>query len=496
MKCPKCGYTSFDHLTACRKCEHDLTEFRTRYGLGGRFQVALEKAENPVETDEPALAAPMESREISAAEATDFGFDFLNEDDENLSPGSTAEKLPSDPPRVKEDSKSAGELPDSIQAAESNSENSKDFFEDGDEDPNKKTSASSEADTSRDPFENSTSGENPEIVWERANFAPEGDENDPEWKFPAEKRPSESSLDKGERDDFFSWDLPRGAAQGQDIFASTGGTEMGVTSRNEGTDASFNFKDADLPVALPGDEEEDFAGLFLSSLDGSDNAVRKSLQEEPDSAPEFTTSLETSMRLPLSDPERDSLEEENGLMEEGPVTEEGSSLHAEAVETSGSFPAAPLLHRMGAGAADLFILSAGFGLFLLVGQFVQTPHGEDLIPSAEKLAQLAVPYFLVLFGLFFGYFTVFHFLTGQTPGKMLFRVRVESSDGEHISFSQAFLRSVGGLFSLLIAGIGFLLILLNSQRRGLNDLLAGSRVIFLGKDLGPGSGDPAAGGMG
>ncbi len=33
MKCPKCGYTSFDYHDACRKCGKSLQEERTRLGL-------------------------------------------------------------------------------------------------------------------------------------------------------------------------------------------------------------------------------------------------------------------------------------------------------------------------------------------------------------------------------------------------------------------------------------------------------------------------------
>jgi hypothetical protein len=33
MKCPKCGYVSYDYLDACRKCRRDLTEFKQEIGL-------------------------------------------------------------------------------------------------------------------------------------------------------------------------------------------------------------------------------------------------------------------------------------------------------------------------------------------------------------------------------------------------------------------------------------------------------------------------------
>ena len=105
--------------------------------------------------------------------------------------------------------------------------------------------------------------------------------------------------------------------------------------------------------------------------------------------------------------------------------------------------------RLVAGAIDLSILCLTFWVFVVAGEAAFSP-GETLriLPSPETLVSLSIPYFLVGFGLFFGYFTLFHFLVGQTPGKMLFGLRVEGLQGEDsLLFSQAFLRSVGGLLS-------------------------------------------------
>ena len=33
MKCPKCGYVSFEYLDTCRKCGRDLTQFKTDMGV-------------------------------------------------------------------------------------------------------------------------------------------------------------------------------------------------------------------------------------------------------------------------------------------------------------------------------------------------------------------------------------------------------------------------------------------------------------------------------
>jgi uncharacterized RDD family membrane protein YckC len=127
---------------------------------------------------------------------------------------------------------------------------------------------------------------------------------------------------------------------------------------------------------------------------------------------------------------------------------------------------------------DLLLLTGANLLFMMAGQRALAPAGSrPLLPTLEHLVRMAIPYFLVLFFLSFGYFTLFHFLTGQTPGKMLLRLRVETETGSPLNFSHAFLRSTGGLFSLLLCGFGFLGILFSPERRGWNDRLAGTLVV-------------------
>jgi uncharacterized RDD family membrane protein YckC len=41
MPCPKCGYVSFDHLDACKRCGTDLTEEKRHRARGGSFVVAV-----------------------------------------------------------------------------------------------------------------------------------------------------------------------------------------------------------------------------------------------------------------------------------------------------------------------------------------------------------------------------------------------------------------------------------------------------------------------
>ncbi|HKL26457.1 MAG TPA: hypothetical protein VJ910_09560 [Desulfuromonadales bacterium] len=76
MKCPKCGYHSFEYLENCRKCGQDLAEHKSRFNLGGFL------------SPPPTEAAPFEAESTtSAAEPAvengdiDFGFDFLDEEE-------------------------------------------------------------------------------------------------------------------------------------------------------------------------------------------------------------------------------------------------------------------------------------------------------------------------------------------------------------------------------------------------------------------------------
>ncbi|OEU63890.1 MAG: hypothetical protein BA870_11415 [Desulfuromonadales bacterium C00003094] len=139
-----------------------------------------------------------------------------------------------------------------------------------------------------------------------------------------------------------------------------------------------------------------------------------------------------------------------------------------------------LTRRAQAYLTDLGLLTAIFALFVCAGEVARSPAaGERFRFSGDVLLDLATPYFLVFFALCFGYFTLFHYLSGQTPGKMLFDVRVEGVEHAGITLAQAFLRCVGGLIALLPAGLGFLSIVLDEEQRGWNDRLAGCRVVMV-----------------
>jgi uncharacterized RDD family membrane protein YckC len=121
------------------------------------------------------------------------------------------------------------------------------------------------------------------------------------------------------------------------------------------------------------------------------------------------------------------------------------------------------------GLDVVVIMLAQFLLSVLAGR----RWGVDVERSSTL--QGAVVFFTLLFAVL--YPTILHTLTGQTIGKLVVGVRVLATDGELLPPGAAFLRAVVHWLSLgFMLGLGHVLAGLRKDKRGLHDLLAGSRV--------------------
>lgn len=67
---------------------------------------------------------------------------------------------------------------------------------------------------------------------------------------------------------------------------------------------------------------------------------------------------------------------------------------------------------------------------------------------------------------------------GQTLGKMLVGVAVVRRDGAPAGYARALVRCLGGGVGVLTLGLDRLLVLLTPDRRGLSDLVAGTRPVI------------------
>lgn len=74
------------------------------------------------------------------------------------------------------------------------------------------------------------------------------------------------------------------------------------------------------------------------------------------------------------------------------------------------------------------------------------------------------------------YWVIFHWLWGQTLGKMAMKIRVVTVEGGPLSLGVAVLRYIGYLLSALTLGVGYLMVAFRQDKRGLHDLVAGTRV--------------------
>lgn len=77
MKCPKCGYHSFEHLDNCKKCGQDLSAHKEKFNLRGFFAAGQTTAAASVA---PVADDTMAEQEETGDDSVDFGFDFLDEE--------------------------------------------------------------------------------------------------------------------------------------------------------------------------------------------------------------------------------------------------------------------------------------------------------------------------------------------------------------------------------------------------------------------------------
>jgi uncharacterized RDD family membrane protein YckC len=126
--------------------------------------------------------------------------------------------------------------------------------------------------------------------------------------------------------------------------------------------------------------------------------------------------------------------------------------------------------------AGLVALLAAGGA-ILVDLAVQIGGMISLAPEAglEWLNATATSLLVVLIAL--GYFTLFVGERGQTPGKMLLGLKIIRTTGEEVGYGRALVRWIGQCLSLLLFGLGFLMVAFSRRKQALHDKLAGTHVV-------------------
>ena len=158
---------------------------------------------------------------------------------------------------------------------------------------------------------------------------------------------------------------------------------------------------------------------------------------------------------------------------------------SEAAEPNGSnaipMRYAGLVTRAVALALDVVAIIALAALLVAVVDLVAGAFGHH---GGFGIAEATIG--AVLYAIWVvSYFAGFWNLAGQTPGDRLLGIRVVRPNGELISSKQALLRFAGTVLAALPLGAGFLPVLFNDRRRGLNDRIADTVVIWVDSESSP-----------
>jgi uncharacterized RDD family membrane protein YckC len=122
------------------------------------------------------------------------------------------------------------------------------------------------------------------------------------------------------------------------------------------------------------------------------------------------------------------------------------------------------------------IVFAGGAILALVGSLVADVRLDTLGRVLAATAWAAVVA---------AYFVLFWSTAGQTPGMRLMGLRVMTQRGVHPGVTRSVVRVVGLGLAIVPLFLGFLPVLVDAQRRGLHDLLAGTVVLYAEREAPP-----------
>jgi uncharacterized RDD family membrane protein YckC len=134
--------------------------------------------------------------------------------------------------------------------------------------------------------------------------------------------------------------------------------------------------------------------------------------------------------------------------------------------------------RFAAYFFDLVVVSLCTLFLLLVLFILMNYFSNNNVSISEVLNSVLIPFYLFSYLLKCFYFTYFHSYNGQTVGKLICGIRVVDKKGKNISIFKSLVRFFGYYLSLYCLGLGFLWVIVDKNKQGWHDKLAGSIVVL------------------
>lgn len=140
--------------------------------------------------------------------------------------------------------------------------------------------------------------------------------------------------------------------------------------------------------------------------------------------------------------------------------------------------------RVGATILDGIIqmpinFAIGFIAAYLFAHFGNS-SGDPTAFSAGLRSQLAVNAITQLISITFqlGYGTFFVGRFGATPGQLVCGLRIRRSDGSALTYRRALCRVLANILNSFTLGLGYILVAVDPEKRGIHDYLCDTRVVF------------------
>lgn len=418
MKCPKCGFVSFNYLETCRKCGRDLNDYRQARGFS-------DTAPQPMDIGAPVMVEEGAAEEEDAAAAGEnAGVDtgFTSE----AGAAEAGEDIAIRMEEFPEDSVDAGVIPEPEEEIDMISE---------EEDTGEPVAADS-GEVSADEG----------IELEEISFEEEESE---------QEIPSLSVADaSSEPEETLNPEL-----------------ENDVEGGEPGDEApSLELEELELTLEEDDEETEDDSDEDDEDRNNGSRAGGEFPEDDP-GADGSSASFEIKM---------EDAEEIRGIIEDinqSPKDREnpGSLTSWEEAGVGRRLLAYATDHLL-LGLAALLLTGGALRIFLSMRNPLTSP--VVFLQTLTVLVLALAPWISVLLILYAGYYFCLVGSQGQTLGQALFGIRVVSEDRGPVGFLRAALRLGGALLSWVSLGLGFLWAAVDRRHQGWPEKMSGTLVVL------------------